>query len=261
MRFKALKIACTFLALALAATLLFSTMRARRLLRISAEIAARSAIFPRDYRVGRGPNLTYLVMGDSTAAGFGAERFEATYPHRIAVALAARGFRVRVVNVAVGGATISQVRRDQSAAMRRLRPDLVSLSAGANDATHRTSDADFERDLRALQADFAASSARIVLVGNVPDMFLAPALPFPLALASGRRAVALNAVLERQKAVPKLRVVDLYGAGKLDYRRDASLYASDLFHPSSRGYAVWARLFIADLSGIAPVLDSKRARR
>lgn len=259
MRSKALKIASFVVALTLATALLLTALRARRLLRGSAEIAAQSASFPRDYTLGSGPQLTYLVMGDSTAAGFGAGRFEATYPHQIALALAARGFRVHVVNVAVGGATLAQVRRDQSAALDRVRPDLISLSVGANDATHRTSDADFERELGALQADFAASHAQAVLMANVPDMFLAPALPFPFALTCGRRARALNAVLSRQKPISKIRVVDLYGAGKLDYRRDPALYAADLFHPSGRGYALWAQLFVSELPTDAIFSASKRA--
>ncbi len=244
---KTLKSALSLLALGLVAYLLFTALRARRLLRISGEIAAQSASFPREYTLGSGPNLTYLAMGDSTAAGWGAGDLESTYPHRIASAIAARGFRVRVVNVAVGGATIAQVRREQSAALQRERPDLVSLTVGANDATHGTSKPDFEREMRLLEADFAASRAQNVLVANVPDMFLAPALPYPFAALCGKRARALNTVLRLRQTLPKLHIVDLFGAGKLDYRRDASLYAADLFHPSDRGYALWARLFIAQL--------------
>ncbi len=229
------------------AALLFTAWRARRLLADSRVIAAQSAGFSRDYWLGDGPQLTYLVMGDSTAAGWGAGAENASYPHQIAAALAARGRRVHLVNVAVGGATVAEVRRGQSAALKTVRPDLVSLSVGANDATHRTADADFGRDLRALRADFAASSTRQVLIANVPDMFLAPALPFPAAVFCGRRARALNAVLGSLPADPKTQIVDIFGRGKLDYRRDPTLYAADLFHPSARGYAVWAQLFVEKL--------------
>ncbi len=182
-------------------------------------------------------------MGDSTAAGWGAGDVASTYSHQIAGAIAAWGFRVHVVNVAVGSATAAQVRREQSAFLASVRPDLVTLSVGANDATHGTTSADFEREMRLLQADLQASSAKSVLVANVPDMFLSPALPYPLAIISGKRARNLNAILETMPRGSKLQIVDLYQRGKLDYRRDPGLYAADLFHPSPRGYAVWAHLF------------------
>jgi lysophospholipase L1-like esterase len=182
-------------------------------------------------------------MGDSTAAGWGAGDLASTYPHQIAGAIAARGFRVHVVNVAVGGATTAQVRRDQSAFLASVRPDVVTLSIGANDATHGTPTRDFKSEMTLLLADLQKSSAKSVMVADVPDMFLAPALPYPLAIISGRRARNLNAILEEMPRGSKLKIVNLYRRGKLDYRRDPGLYAADLFHPSTRGYAIWAHLF------------------
>jgi lysophospholipase L1-like esterase len=44
-----------------------------------------------------------------------------------------------------------------------------------------------------------------------------------------------------------VKLVDIYAEGKLDYNKDPGLYASDRFHPSAKGYAVWAKLFVKEL--------------
>lgn len=234
-------------ALALGASgLVYTAARSRVLLANGRAIEAQSAGLTRDYFVGAkdAPALTYLVMGDSTAAGWGAGTLAATYPYLIAQSVARRGFRVHVVNVAKGGATLREVRVNQLLALNRVRPNLVTLSVGANDATHFTALDAYARDLQAVMSALHNSAAQEVLVANTPDMWLAPALPLPLAWAVARRARAQNVVFDKAVKNTRLRTVDLYGRGKLDARRDPTLYAADRFHPSAAGYAKWAPLFI-----------------
>ncbi|MBW3637689.1 MAG: SGNH/GDSL hydrolase family protein [Armatimonadetes bacterium] len=243
------RLAARLFLLAIVVWLLWSVGRGRVLLLNGQRIAAQSAQFPRDYFVGKrnSPLLTYLVLGDSTAAGWGAGQLNRTYPHQVAQAVAARGHRVRVVNVAVGGARLSDVLKHQLGAIQRERPDLITLSAGANDATHFTSPDDYARELRAVVAALQNSTAKQILMADVPDMFQAPALPLPLAIATNWRARRLNVALTKALRGSKIRRVELYKKGKLIYRLNPNFYAADLFHPSGAGYGVWARLFIGSL--------------
>ena len=231
-----------------ASWLIYTVARTQILLRNGRAIGAHAATFARDYSVGAAgaPPLTYLVLGDSTAAGWGATTLQTTYPHQVARAVAARGFRVRVVNVAVGGATARDVAASQLAALERIKPDLITLSVGANDATHFTAPDDYRRDLSAILSALEQSPARTILVADTPDMFLAPALPLPLAWATARRARAQNQMLRELVQGSRVGIVPLYEKGKLDARVNPDLYAADWFHPSSSGYARWARLFIAE---------------
>lgn len=226
--------------------LLYTAVRTKILMENGRAIGARSASFARDYFIGEAsaPAFVYLAMGDSTAAGWGAENLEATYPHLIAQAIAKRGFRVRVVNVAVGGATTSDVKANQLASIAYVKPDLTTLSVGANDTTHGTAPADYRRDWSAILAALQASSARQIAVADTPDMFLAPALPLPLSWLTARRARAQNETLRALTKGSRIQIVELYGRGKLAETR---LYAADRFHPSAAGYALWARLFIERL--------------
>ena len=235
--------------------LVWSGARGQFLLSQSRQIAAQCANFPREYFVGdvASTPLLYVVLGDSTAAGWGAGNETQSYPHQLAQFVAARDHRVRIVNLAKGGAQVRDVIENQLPALQKLRPDLISLSVGANDATHFTKEADFERDIAKILAALEATSARQILVANTPDMFLAPALPLPLSFAVGQRAQRFNSILELETRGSNVEIVDIFGRGKLDYRRDSTLYAADLFHPSARGYRVWAALFMEKLAARASI--------
>lgn len=242
--------ALRFLALGAFLWLLWTAFRSRQLLAKGGAIAAHSQNFSFDYFIGDSdqPGFTYCVMGDSTAAGWGAAELEGTYPFQVADGIAAAGHRVHVVNIAVGGATLRGVVEHQLAELEQLRPDLVTLSIGANDATHFTAPGTYRSQWHQVLQILRASSAGQILIANTPDMYLAPALPLPLALATSLGARRQNAALSKALAElgegSRFKIVDLFGRGKLNYHRDKSLYAADLFHPSARGYKLWAALFI-----------------
>jgi lysophospholipase L1-like esterase len=212
-------------------------------------LAQQSAQFRRDYFVGdpAQPALQYLALGDSTAAGWGGAQLSETYVHQVAVALAARGYYVHVINVAVGGARLQHVLQHQVPLLKSRRPQFITVSVGANDATHFTSITEYSGQLRSLIAALQNSTAEQVLFANTPDMFQAPALPLPFAIAANARARRQNIVLNSALKGTGIQAVDLYNKGKLVYRLDRGLYAADRFHPSGSGYRRWARLFIEKL--------------
>lgn len=223
--------------------------RAAILLRNGQQIAQHSASFSRDYFVGKptAPVVIYLVMGDSTAAGWGAQNVQQTFAYLVAETIAKRGFRVRVVNVAVGGARLEDVLRHQIASLD-IHPQLVAISIGANDATHGTSEIEYSNQWKQLLAALQKSTAQTILIANTPDMFQAPALPSLLAIVAGNRARRQNQILQNVARNSAIEIVDLHNRGKLVYARDHELYALDLFHPSDEGYAIWAQLFIQSAS-------------
>jgi len=96
-----------------------------------------------------GAPLLFVVLGDSTGSGVGAVTQDSGYPRRCATALARRtGRRVELRDFAVSGARVADVLNDQLKRMAGLRPDLVLLVIGGNDATHLTSPIAVRADLR-----------------------------------------------------------------------------------------------------------------
>ena len=226
--------------------ILYTAVRARILVGNTHALFRVAERFSRDYWVGDPKNclLTLVVMGDSTALGQGASGVETTIAHQLAQAMARKGLYVHVVNLAASGSLLSQVLSRQAPQLARLNPDLAILCIGANDTTHCTDLRAYRRDLASLLSQVDATGATL-LIASTPDMYQSPAVPWPLAWATGWRARLQDDVVGPELAGHRAQYVDLYNDGKLVSRDDPALYASDLFHPSDKGYALWAQLFIA----------------
>lgn len=227
---------------------LYTAIRIHTLLGKFAVLQENTSHFPTHYSVGPSSDApyTYIVLGDSTAAGVGASDLEHTYPYLISKAIAAQGKAVQVTNLAVTGATIEEVINNQLPQIKTLHPNLITISVGANNATHLTSSSEYAASLKRLLLTLQESGTP-VLMANTPDMGTTPALPAPYRLLAASRAKIQNRLLSELPIPKTIQIVDLYSAGKLDYHTNPTLFAPDLFHPSNSGYQTWSNLFIKAL--------------
>lgn len=185
-----------------------------------------------------GPALTYVVLGDSTAAGVGG-----TYDLGIAISTArelGRRRRVTLTNLAVSGARMRDVRERQLSAAEALRPDLVLLSVGANDVTHLTRIGSMRTDLQEIvrRLRVANPAVEIVLTGS-PDMGSPPRIPWLLRGVASCRTRQVNRMFLAEVARFDLVFAPIAAATGPLFRRDPSLFDDDRFHPNDRGYATW----------------------
>jgi lysophospholipase L1-like esterase len=120
-----------------------------------------------------------------------------------------------------------------------LRPHLVVISVGANDAMHGTPMRRVEADLDAIAAAFGEVGAGVVLAG-VGDLGNIPRLRFPLKALASRRSRAVDRVhanvANQHKHVVKVPVAEHTDKAF----RSADVFCPDLFHPNGAGHAVWA---------------------
>ena len=205
---------------------------------IAAAFALSAAAAPRP--------LVYAVMGDSTAAGVGGD-----YERGIAVSTTkelAKTHVVTMTNVGVSGARMRDVRRLQLPQVEALRPDLVLLSAGANDVTHLTSIASMREDLRAIVLALTAVNpdVRIVITGS-PDMGSPPRIPRLLRGIASVRTKQVNRMFRAEAVRYRLGFAPIAEVTGPLFRRDRTLFASDRFHPNDRGYATWIPVLNAAL--------------
>ena len=118
----------------------------------------------RIYQRKRGRPLTLLVIGDSIAAGLGADRRRRTLGVQLAKRLAHEADRaVRLVCAAEVGAETWQLARQLDTLPEDVRPDVTVLVVGGNDVIHRIRLAEsvmhLEIAVRALRARGARSSS------------------------------------------------------------------------------------------------------
>ena len=101
---------------------------------------------------GNGSKLLYVVMGDSTAAGRGADA-----DRSIAIETArhlAKSHDVTLVNLGASGARINDLITKQLTETTALNPDVVLLSAGANDVIRFTPDEKIKTDLNFIPVSY-----------------------------------------------------------------------------------------------------------
>lgn len=201
------------------------------------------------YGEGCGEPLTLLLMGDSLAAGIGAEYPSQTPGALLAAGIAqAAGRQVRLHTVACSGARTRDL-PDQLAVARETHPAAAVIVVGGNDITHMLLPGrpDLIRPLRRVVAELVSTGAA-VLFATCPDVSTIPPVPQPL------RAVARRAsrAVARTQAVAALaegaRTVSLgYLLGPVMRERPAELFAADHFHPSAAGYSIAAQVMLPPL--------------
>lgn len=189
------------------------------------------------YGRGRpGPAIKIVLLGDSSAAGYGVDRIEETPGALLASAVAqSANRRVYLRAFAVVGARSS----DLSAQIDRslpIEPDVAVVLIGANDVTHSVLPSASVRELsdgvrRLREAGIA------VLVGTCPDLGTIKPIGPPLkqiARAWSRRLAAAQtiAVLEGGGRTVSLNSI----LGPEFAAAPALLFGPDQFHPSPQGY-------------------------
>ena len=190
----------------------------------------------------------YVVMGDSTAAGVGAD-----YQHGIAIQTTRQletSRRVEMTNLSVSGARIGDVLRDQLPRAETIHPDLVLLSVGANDVTHLTPATSMRDSLREIVRRLRAANPEVaIVITGSPDMGAPPRIPRLLRGIAAWKTRQVNRMFVAEAAGLSLTFAPIAERTGPLFRSDHSLFASDRFHPNERGYAVWV-----------PVLNEALAR-
>jgi len=186
-----------------------------------------------------GPDpMRLLVFGDSTAAGVGAK----TQSDALAGVLSRelnerfdRGVEWQVH--ARSGVTSGELRSFFLPVATTEDYDVIFLTIGVNDVLHLRRKGQFAHDLtEILDALRAASPEAWIIVPGVPRMERFDSLPDPLSSILGARAHRINRgarqVIEGRYKVVHTKPWPIGAPG---------FFAKDDFHPSSTGYAVWAR--------------------
>lgn len=204
---------------------------------IGKPLGEESLLADKTYRRRYDGRIDLLVVGDSIAAGLGAETPGQTFGARLAKQIAKRvECSVRLRTVARVGAETSMVAAQLDTVPEGYRPRIAVVVVGGNDVIHRVPTAVSLEHLRAAIDRLHALGAAVV-VGTCPDLGALRPVPQPLrslisrlsrSLASAQRTVALDA---------GARVVSLGSVvGPQFFDEPDEMFSLDRFHPSPAGY-------------------------
>jgi lysophospholipase L1-like esterase len=182
-----------------------------------------------------GTSQRFVMLGDSLAAGLGAE-----YARNTPAAMLAQGMSnvldrpVRLMNAATVGARSSDLSAQVDRALH-MRPHIAVIIIGANDITHvgrpQVAVAHLEDAVRRLRAVGAQ-----VVVGTCPDVGSVRPIPQPLrwvARRLSRQLAAAQLIACVREGAHGVSFADELGA---EFAADPELFADDRFHPGPEGY-------------------------
>ena len=189
--------------------------------------------------VGNGPLKRVLIIGDSAAAGVGAEHQQNALAGQLAEQLSQHYQIEWELHAKTGATTRSTLQYLQQ--MKSREYDLAVTSLGVNDVTAGVGVQRWlklQRQLRSLLRE--KFGIQQLLVSGMPPVSLFPALPQPLRWYLGSRANdfddALRSELEGEQ---DSLFLNLY------FGMPESTMASDGFHPGPAIYAEWAKRITA----------------
>ncbi|WP_411285070.1 SGNH/GDSL hydrolase family protein [Lapillicoccus sp.] len=191
------------------------------------------------YGAGIGEPIQLLVLGDSSAAGMGADTRYETLGAILASGVSAfSGRPVRLTNVAVIGAESSDLDMQVVNALDAVpHPDAAVILVGANDVTHRIDKSIAVRHLEGAVRVLREAGAEVV-VGTCPDLGTLQPVAQPLrALARrwSRDLAAAQTVGVVEAGGRTVSLGDLIGPEFAE--RPLEMFSQDRFHPSAAGYA------------------------
>ena len=203
-----------------------------------------------------------LILGDSAAAGVGANKQDnallGQLHHRISKMAFSQLSQLSHLahlplsdNVAVSSCLWAQTgftSGDVLHALKSLDAEVFSMalvSVGVNDVTRFTSIKRWRRNIQTLIDTLTNTfKCELIIFTALPPMHLFPAIPQPLRSILGTRARILNQVMSEQlqcnENATLLFVSSMEEDVSMKEMFDSGLMADDGFHPSEKGYALWA---------------------
>ncbi|MCC0036888.1 MAG: SGNH/GDSL hydrolase family protein [Hoeflea sp.] len=199
-------------------------------------------------------DIRILVVGDSSAAGVGADRIEETLGPQVAAILGeATGKAVAWRNAGANSAIAAQVRDHVIPHIEERDFTHVIVTVGTNDAKNFVTRSAFKKAfgglLYAIHARWPEARVYWSPVVDMPDV---PALPSSLAFILGLRAQIINAMgiqLCRERNAIALERLPVEGAEG---------FAVDGFHANALGYRHWAQHIARIIQAEAPAPSSSQ---
>lgn len=226
----------------------------RRLLRVQAAKARALIGKPlgevaldadRTWRARYGDPVDLLLLGDSIAAGLGAERPKETLGGRLARGLAKQTQRaVRLRTAAYVGAESSMLAGQIDGLPPAYAADVAVIVVGGNDVTHRVPVAESVRDLEAAVTRLRERGTAVV-VGTCPDLGALRPVPQPLRALGSRASRQLASAQHAAAVRAGAHVVSLaHVVGPFFITNPDEMFSLDRFHPSPLGYKRTAKAML-----------------
>jgi acyl-CoA thioesterase I len=194
--------------------------------------------------------IVYVALGDSTGSGVGARN--GGYVVRLFNRLVERRQGSKLTNLCVSGATTDDLVRSQLERGIAMNPDLVTVGIGINDIGHGLTIAQFAKNYDEILSRLRQKTRAQIVVTNIPDISSAPRIPGPMRSGYQQQIIRFNARLEEIAKRHGVTVFDMYAISKNELPSHPEYFSSDGFHPSDKGYELWATEMWPTVESVIP---------
>lgn len=192
----------------------------------------------------------YVALGDSAVEGIGASAPHRSYTGIIYETLKEAKKDVTYHNLGKDGAKIKHVLLSQLDHAIALKPDLVTISIGANDVRGITRVRTFEKALVTLFHRLRSETDAEIVINTIPDLSVTPRIPKHAKAISRLMVQRLNRIIEKYAKEYAIILVDMYEQVRVYGRIHPEIIGDDGFHPSDFGYAMWANTVLTEINHI-----------
>ena len=182
--------------------------------------------------------IVYVALGDSTGSGVGARN--GGYVLRLFNRMVERRPGSKLTNLCVSGATTDDLVRGQLERGVAMKPDLVTVGIGINDVGHGLTIDQFARNYEEILSTLRQKTHAQIVVTNIPDISSAPRFPGPMRSGYQQQIIRFNERLEEIAKRHGVTIFDIYAITKDELALHPEYFSSDGFHPSDKGYELWA---------------------
>jgi acyl-CoA thioesterase I len=183
-------------------------------------------------------SITYTALGDSTGAGVGA--IDGGYVVRLFKRLRQERPESTLVNLCVSGATSADVLHSQLSRAIDTNPQLVTIGVGINDIGHGITLDEFNKNFDEILSRLKNETSAVIVVSNLPDISTSRRVPLTMRPQSQQTIIRFNNEIQKLATKHGVIVSDVFTATRDELPKHPEYFSSDGFHPSDKGYELWA---------------------
>lgn len=191
--------------------------------------------------------LIYAALGDSLTAGAGVDNYEQSFPYLVSEKL---GYNQKVIlkSRAILGYKSIDLKNVLLPLAINDNPDIVTILIGVNDVHNFIDKKEFEKNYDEVLKQLTQKTSAKINVINIPYIGSKNLIFPPYNLYIDSQTKEYNKIIKTLAQKYNLKYIDLYTESLKEFKRSDTYYSNDLFHPSAKGYALWADIIYANLS-------------
>jgi lysophospholipase L1-like esterase len=202
---------------------------------------------------GSNADIHYVSLGASDVTGVGATPITNGYVNLVQEGIEERTTKsVSLSNLGIPGATVGDIDNLEVQLLKLDKPDLITLSTGANDIIVGDGVVGFESDLKGLLGKLRSISPEaLIVIANVPNLVMTERfVKNPDSDVNTDNILRYNQAISRQATAFGAILVDLYSVPL----NDSFTSEADGFHPNDRGHRAIADKFLEAIGSSADTL-------